>query len=593
MKKSLITSLIALMVIQSVLPIVHAATNASQFTESLTTTGVSSPPPSVPTNLSTTPISDSRIDLVWNPSTSGGVYAVAGYRIFRDSLFLATTSATNYTDLGLTASTTYDYTVEAFDTAMQISGQSATSSTTTLAVPPSPTPTPTPTPGTGGPSGSGVSSSQFIIQRTNITPTENGADVAFTTSMPAQAVVYWGTTADYEAGSLSELIYGNSHDVQLGNLQPGTTYFVDIKATNAAGLVIESQTSFATLPAAPLSPLPNPSNFQATPAEGRINLDWTNPNDPRFASVRIVRSETFFPKDQFDGLPVYEGSGQSFTDQNVVVGKTYYYAIFAIAADGEFSSGALATARIAPAGEIIVSPTSTDPFANLPESTHVDPMIAGLSLADFEFVQDGKLLTSVNGDTIAIDGGKNLTIRIKYGKVPEVLKTIAFTLTDPSDSSKVFPFLLRVNQDKTYYEATIGALGRSGRYGMSIVILDYQNQGLKRLHGNLEALVFAAIPAEIRRGFDPAGFLLLLLLILLVFLLLMILSRHHKDRGQRGSSARPQGSSDTQGGLPADLPIAHEGQAVPVFGSVRPVGPVGPVGAGSPLGSRGSMNSRT
>ena len=38
---------------------------------------------------------------------------------------------------------------------------------------------------------------------------------------------------------------------------------------------------------------------------------------------------------------------------------------------------------------------------------------------------------------------------------------------------------------------------------------------MKRLNGNLRALVFSAV-ADIRRGFDPAGFIILLLVILLI-----------------------------------------------------------------------------
>ena len=100
--------------------------------------------------------------------------------------------------------------------------------------------------------------------------------------------------------------------------------------------------------------------------------------------MRIVRSQQFFPKDENDGVPVDEGSDQEMNDLDVQTGTTYYYAIFAKGKDGQFSSGALAKAYVPRPGEIVISPTSTDPFINIPESSNVDPMIKALTLSDFE-----------------------------------------------------------------------------------------------------------------------------------------------------------------------------------------------------------------
>ena len=514
------------------------SSGSSTFTESLVTTGVSPLPPSIPANLTATPVSDAQIDLTWDPSVGGGLYTVGGYRLFRDSNFLATTTGTSYADLGLTALTTYSYTVEAFDSHGQLSGQSAPVATTTFPIPPSPTPSPTSNP-TGGSSSSGT---QLFISGIQVVPNLTQAMVSFETNMPTQSKVYWGLTADVELGSLSGLVYGTSHELQISGLEPGTTYFLRVEATNIQGVTVSTTDVFTTTSPAPVYSLPNPSDFTAEPKTDHIKLSWKNPDDPRFDSVRIVRSETFFPRDQFDGVPVYEGKGQLFNDPDVTVGKTYYYAIFAKGRDGLFSSGALAKARIAPAGEIVISATSTDPFANIPQSANVDPRVKGLILADFDFIQEGKILAQV-GDTVAVNGSENLIVRLKYEKVPEILKTIAITLADPKDPSKVFPFLLRVNADKSAYEANLAPLGRSGDYGMSIVILDYQDQGLKRIGGNLQALAFAAIPAipiAIRQGFDPLGFLFLLILILLLLLLLMLSRRRRQEPDREGFDTASQ-----------------------------------------------------
>ncbi len=89
-------------------------------------------PPSVPTGLTATATSSSAIDLSWNASTGDGTYPVAGYQIFRNSTQVATdTSGTTYADTGLAASTTYSYTVDAYDTEGNVSAQSSSVSTST------------------------------------------------------------------------------------------------------------------------------------------------------------------------------------------------------------------------------------------------------------------------------------------------------------------------------------------------------------------------------------------------------------------------------------------------------------------------------
>ncbi|OGE79154.1 MAG: hypothetical protein A2751_05960 [Candidatus Doudnabacteria bacterium RIFCSPHIGHO2_01_FULL_46_14] len=94
--------------------------------------------PSIPTNLSATAISTSQINLSWIASTDN--VGVTGYKVFRDSVQIATITSTSYSDTGLTASTTYIYTVSAFDAAGNESSQSATATATTQSPPPPPGP---------------------------------------------------------------------------------------------------------------------------------------------------------------------------------------------------------------------------------------------------------------------------------------------------------------------------------------------------------------------------------------------------------------------------------------------------------------------
>src|SRR3989344_173512 len=94
-----------------------------------------STPPSTPGSLTATAQSSSQINLSWTASTDTGGSGLAGYRVYRDGIQINTTTATSYSDTGLTPSTAYRYYVIAYDAASNSSSQSNTASATTLSPP--------------------------------------------------------------------------------------------------------------------------------------------------------------------------------------------------------------------------------------------------------------------------------------------------------------------------------------------------------------------------------------------------------------------------------------------------------------------------
>lgn len=76
--------------------------------------GTDNDPPSVPTNLTANVVTASHVDLQWSPSTDN--VAVGGYKIYRDGLAIGTTTDTVYSDTACHPSTTYHYSVSAYDT---------------------------------------------------------------------------------------------------------------------------------------------------------------------------------------------------------------------------------------------------------------------------------------------------------------------------------------------------------------------------------------------------------------------------------------------------------------------------------------------
>jgi chitodextrinase len=91
--------------------------------------------PSVPASLSATASSATQVDLSWQASTDN--IGVAGYTIYRDNVSVGTVdSATfSFSDINVQPSTTYTYTVDAFDGAGNHSPQSLPASVTTPSLP--------------------------------------------------------------------------------------------------------------------------------------------------------------------------------------------------------------------------------------------------------------------------------------------------------------------------------------------------------------------------------------------------------------------------------------------------------------------------
>mgnify|MGYP001598223892 FL=1 len=76
-------------------------------------------------------------------------------------------------------------------------------------------------------------------------------------------------------------------------------------------------------------PPSTPANFKANPANTQVSLSWTNPSDSDFVRVKIIRKADSSPNSHKDGILVYEGANNIFTDINLINNQLYYYAIYA------------------------------------------------------------------------------------------------------------------------------------------------------------------------------------------------------------------------------------------------------------------------
>lgn len=94
-------------------------------------------PPLAPTNLAATVVSSTAIGLTWNGST--GLVPATGYTVYRNGLAVANVTNASYVDSHLASSTTYIYSVAAYDAAGTVSAKTPQIAVTTSHSPVPPT----------------------------------------------------------------------------------------------------------------------------------------------------------------------------------------------------------------------------------------------------------------------------------------------------------------------------------------------------------------------------------------------------------------------------------------------------------------------
>ncbi len=119
-----------------------AQDDSSEFNISVLV-GDDTEPPTTPTLLTATPISPTQVDLDWTVSTDN--FILSGYIVERSigsssTSTIATTTLTSFSDTGLTASTSYSYSVRAFDS---VGNYSTSSNMLTVTTPDYPVVSPT------------------------------------------------------------------------------------------------------------------------------------------------------------------------------------------------------------------------------------------------------------------------------------------------------------------------------------------------------------------------------------------------------------------------------------------------------------------
>src|SRR5438046_929280 len=284
-------------------------------------------PPSVPTGLTASAVSSSQINLSWTASSDN--VGVSGRRGYLNGTQSAPTGARSFANTGLSPSTTYSYTVAAYDAAGNLSAQSSSASATTPA-PPDTTPPTVPT----GLTASAVSSSQINLSWTASSDNvgvsgrrgyRNGTQIATT-----------GATSFANTG-----------------LSPSTTYSYTVAAYDAAGnLSAQSSSASATTPAPPDTTPPSvPTGLTASAvSSSQINLSWTASSDNVGVSgYRVYRN----------GTQIATTGATSFANTGLSPSTTYSYTVAAYDAAGNLSTQSSSASATTPAPPDTTPPAVT------------------------------------------------------------------------------------------------------------------------------------------------------------------------------------------------------------------------------------------
>ena len=329
----------------------EATGNGAGATPSVDTTA-----PSMPTGLTAAVVGLTAANLSWNASTDN--VGVTGYIVRRNGVQIATPTTTSFADTGLSAATTYSYTVAARDAAGNISPNSASVSITIADT----TPPSTPTGLTAAAAGSTGANLSWSASTDNVGVTgyivrRNGVQIA----TPA--------TTGYADTGLSD----------------GTTYSYTVAARDAAGNISPNSAS-VSITTPDTTPPSTPSGLTGAAAGSTgANLSWSASTDNIGVTGYIVRR---------NGVQVATPATTSFADTGLSAATTYSYTVAARDAAGNISANSTSVSVTTPppppsnsaslAWDSVTAPTLSGYrvyFGTAP-GTYLQPLGQGISVGN-------------------------------------------------------------------------------------------------------------------------------------------------------------------------------------------------------------------
>ncbi len=269
--------------------------------------------PAPPTDLVGAAASSGKLKLTWSAGVSGGL-PISYYHVFRGTTRVnlnqvAIDAQTSYSDLTVTAGTTYFYGIESADSGGDLSPMSALVEVTI----PSP------------PAVTNLTATPASTSEINLT-----WSAAANGGLPIRSYsVFRGTTA----ASLDQLATTGQTTYTDPSGSPSTRYYYAVQATDTGGDVSPlSATVSATTLALPSAP----TDVAATaPSKNHVSVTWTAaPSGMPLASYTVFRGTTALNSTP---LKTVSASQLYANDTTVSAGDTYFYAVQAKDTGGNLS----------------------------------------------------------------------------------------------------------------------------------------------------------------------------------------------------------------------------------------------------------------
>src|SRR5438034_260291 len=271
--------------------------------------GADTIPPTVPTGVVGTAVSETQIGLSWNPSTDN--VGVTGYLVYDADTgsTIATTTTTSFTHSGLVPGTTHNYRVSAFDAVPNQSPWTDPPVSVTTPVPDSTAPS-VPT----GLTGKAVSRTRIRLSWT--ASTDNVGVTGYLV---------------YDADTGSTIATTTTTSFTHSGLVPGTTHNYRVSAFDAVpnhSPWTDPPVSVKTLPLDTTAPSTPTELLASAVSSSQINLSWGASTDNVKVTRYIVRR---------DGVKIATPVSTSYADTGLSPATTYSYTVAARDAAGNIS----------------------------------------------------------------------------------------------------------------------------------------------------------------------------------------------------------------------------------------------------------------